>query len=245
MKQLSVGATAFLAMFSCSAVAADLSAPAYKAPPAAAPLYDWTGFFIGAHASYGWSRSDTDMIDAATGTVLVSTSSHGSRAHGGGQIGYDYMMPSRLVLGIVADADSGSSGDGYARNLAGTNVVTFHSTTDVSGTVRVRVGYAFDTLLLYGTGGWAWATGSGSRTQVVGTFNLATPGTVETVHRSANGWTLGAGLAWAFAGNWNVYGQYRFTDHGTTTVTYPLAQWTNSTSHQTENRVELGVNYKF
>jgi len=48
------------ALLSSSAMAADLSRPVYKAPPAGAlPVtYDWTGFYVGGHVGYGWAKKD-------------------------------------------------------------------------------------------------------------------------------------------------------------------------------------------
>ena len=153
------------------------------------------------------------------------------------------MTPSRIVLGVVADVISGTSNSTTTSNVAGTLVETYEGKTDASGSVRGRLGYAFDTLLLYGTGGWSWSAGSDTRTQVVGTVNLATPGTAETVSTSHSGWNVGAGVDYAFARNWDVFAEYRYTSFQAVTVTYPLAgRSTSSTS--TANAIAAGLNYR-
>jgi outer membrane immunogenic protein len=246
MKKLLLGSAAVAALFAAGpGMAADLKpapAPVYTKAPMMAPLYDWTGFYIGGRGVYSWTHTDSTTTDIPTGVAFAPTSEDRSAAHGGGQIGFDYMTSSRIVFGVVADVISGSSNTTTTSNAAGTLVST--GKTNESGSVRGRVGYAFDTLLLYGTGGWAWSNGSSTRTQVVGTVNLATPGTVETVSTSHSGWTAGAGLDYAFAPNWDVFAEYRYTNFQALSVTHPLAaRSTNSTT--TANSIAAGLNYRF
>jgi opacity protein-like surface antigen len=242
MKKLFLFSAAVLAgLTSGYADAADLSAaPAYKASPAVmAPLYDWTGFYIGGHISESWSHTNSTTTNTVSGAVVDSGSENRSDFHGGGQVGYDYMMPSRFVIGILADVSSGNSNSSTFSNHSDS------SKTDVSGTVRGRLGYAFNNVLLYGTGGWAWSTGSVTRTQTgLPLTGTTVVGTVETINVQRNGWTIGTGLAWGFLPNWNVFGEYRYTNWGTNTLTFPIAQRSTSNS-TTANLIELGVNFKF
>jgi hypothetical protein len=72
-------------------LAADLGpAPSYKAP-AIAPQYDWTGFYLGAHATYSWLHGHGETENTATGQEFPG-SSDTSAPHFGGQIGYDYEL---------------------------------------------------------------------------------------------------------------------------------------------------------
>jgi opacity protein-like surface antigen len=128
--------------------------------------------------------------------------------------------------------------------------------TDASGTsaeqatvfdsesVRGRLGYAFDNILLYGTAGWAWSSNQYIRTQLTGTLNLATAGTDEAVNTYLGGWTAGGGVAVALAQNWNVFAEYRYVDYGSSTVTLPFSQLSTTTTTKT-SEIEAGVNYKF
>jgi opacity protein-like surface antigen len=234
-------AAALAVLTASSANAADLpAAPAYKAPrPVTTPLVDWTGFYVGGHINESWAHSSGTTYDTTTGAALSTGSDNLSKFHGGGQIGYDYMLPSRFVVGVLADVNSGSSSSSTFSNH------TDSSKTDVGGTVRGRLGYAFSNFLLYATGGWAWSTGSATRTQTAAPLTGTTViGTVETADVNRSGWTIGTGLAWAFAPHWNVYGEYRYTDYGSSTVTFPIAQ-RSTTNSTTVNLLELGVNYKF
>jgi outer membrane immunogenic protein len=244
MKNLLLGSVALVALGAGPAMAADMTpAPVYTKAPMMAPLYDWTAFYIGGHAGFRWAHTDSTTTNTPTGFVFAPGSGDTSAFFGGGQIGFDYMMPSRIVFGVVADVSSGSSNTTTTSNAAGTVVETVQGKSDVSGTVRGRLGYAFDTLLLYATGGWAWSTGSDTRTQVLGTVNLAVPGTVETVSTSHSGGTVGGGLDYAFARNWDVFAEYRYTSFQAVTVAYPLAmRSTNSTTNV--STIEVGLNYR-
>lgn len=245
MRQLAVMGVGLAFLASGAAVqAADMATPIFKPGSVVTSAYDWTGFYVGGHVSYGWKNTDATSTDTVTGAVVATDSTSASAFHGGGQVGYDFKMPSHYVIGIVADITSGNSDTNTFSNAAGTNVHSSTGKTDVSGTVRGRLGYAFDHIMAYGTGGWAWATGSDVRTQLVGTTGLATPGTVETISTHHNGWTVGPGVAWALSPNWNTFFEYRYTRFEAATVTFPVAQ-RSSNSTTTANTVELGVNYKF
>jgi opacity protein-like surface antigen len=245
MNRTLLAAVAVATIVATPGMAADLpvKGPVAKAP-AALQFHDWTGFYLGAQVNYDWTRTDADNFNTASGAFLAASTTKTKALHGGGQIGYDHMFPSRVLIGIVADVTSGSEDTIVVSNAAGTNVHTAVGKVDVMGSVRGRLGYAFDNVLLYGTGGWAWTRGSYTRTQNVGTMGLATPGTVEQVDVNMNGWTVGAGLAWAFALNWNVFAEYRYTSYGSVTITTPIAQRSSVGSTATDT-VALGFNYKF
>lgn len=245
MKRAFCAAATVAALGAVPAAAADLAAaPAYKASPVIPVLYNWTGFYIGGHVTGTWTHTTGTTIDTTTGLIVGTDNINRSAVHGGGQIGYDYMFTNRVVLGIVADAQSGTSNNTITSNLAGTVVHNTKGTTNVTGTVRGRLGYAFDAVLLYATGGWAWSNGSSTRTQLLGTVGLATPGTIERVNVNLSGWTGGGGVAWAFARNWDVFAEYRYTRFANYTVTFPIAQ-RSTTSTSSTNAVEVGVDYRF
>jgi opacity protein-like surface antigen/outer membrane receptor protein involved in Fe transport len=213
--------------------------PAYQAPAA---NYDWTGFYVGAHANSTWSKTTGSTINTATGVASAPIYGNPSSWHGGIQVGYDYMMPSRVVLGIEADVDSGKTKVATTTDASGTSAL--QTRIFDSETVRGRLGYATDSVLLYGTGGWAWSSNQYVRTQLTGTLNLATAGTDEAVNTYLSGWTAGAGVAFAFAQNWNVFGEYRYTRFGSSNITLPFSQL-STTSTTNVSGMEFGVNYKF
>ena len=158
------------------------------------------------------------------------------------QLGFDYMMPSRLLLGIAADVTSGGTRTATTTDAFGT--AANQTTVFDSETVRGRLGYAFDNVLLYGTAGWAWSSNQYVRTQLTGTLNNATAGADEAVNKYLSGWTAGAGISVAFAQNWNVFAEYRYTNFGSTTLALPLSEL-STTSTTKISAIEFGVNYKF
>jgi opacity protein-like surface antigen len=83
-----------------------------------------------------------------------------------------------------------------------------------------------------------------TRTQLVGITGLAVPGTAESSHIDRSGATGGVGIEWYFGKNWTWFLQYRYTDFGSATVTYPVAQRA-ATISTTQNALEFGLNYRF
>lgn len=134
MKKFLLSGVALAVLVATPALAADMATrgPVYKAP-AAAPLFNWTGFYIGAHAGYGWG--DTTFTDT-------------DGWFGGGQIGVNYQFAPNWVWGVEADL-SGA-------DISGSNGVDRFK-TDMFGTARLRLGYTVDRFMVYGTGGLAWA----------------------------------------------------------------------------------------
>ncbi|MFG1464421.1 outer membrane protein [Xanthobacter sp. DSM 24535] len=197
------------ALFGGPAMAADLSRPAPAVvAPAAPPIFSWTGFYIGANAGYSWGKGK----DAADFYGLDP-----SGWSGGGQVGYNYQFVNNVLIGVEADlqgSDISSSTLGLSSKL------------DYFGTVRARLGYAFDRVLPYVTGGLAYGKNT------ITDFGFSDSNTHV-------GWTVGAGLEYAMTNNWTARAEYLYTDLGTKTYdNIGDAGVTSSTAR-------LGVNYKF
>jgi outer membrane immunogenic protein len=156
---------------------------------AAVPLFTWTGFYFGVNAGYGWSdhhNDDTIVFAPGTFTPVLGTAAGGTITFsdgngdadgwlGGAQIGFNWQFGagSGLVVGVEADIqaidldrDQGRF-DTFSTSVAlglpaGTTFSPVRnevSTLDWFGTVRGRVGFAIDRVLIYGTGGFAFAGG--------------------------------------------------------------------------------------
>ena len=204
------------------ATAADLSvAPLYKAPPPAmAPAYNWSGFYLGINGGGGWGHSNwdtsSDRIGLSGGLV-------------GGTAGYNWQI-GRAVLGLEGDID-------WA-NLKGTNTSTLCplgcSTSDTwLSTVRGRAGYAFGGVLPYVTGGLA-----------VGDIRAATPGFPGASNTSA-GWTAGAGIEVGLTGNWSAKAEYLYVDLGRFNCGVSCNGLPTDNVSMHDNVVRAGVNYRF
>jgi outer membrane immunogenic protein len=101
------------------------------------------------------------------------------------------------------------------------------------GTVRGRLGYAWDRTLLYVTGGYAYTNIGGDLS--VGAFSTSS-------NTTKSGYTVGAGLEYAFAGPWSVKAEYLYVDSGTTTLTLAGA----TADVRIKNNIgRVGINYRF
>ena len=238
MKKI-IFAAAALALGTVSASAADLAARPYtKAPVAVAAVYNWTGFYIGADVGYGWGRSTGTLANAA-GLFPVNYSLDPSGVIGGGFVGYNYQF-SNVVLGVEADwqaADLNQSGN----FLLAAPATTYAIGTKVKdyGSVRGRLGLAFDRWMVFGTGGFAWGSWDTS---------YALAGTVPFVTSSVSshaGWTAGAGVEYAFADNWLARAEYRYTDLGRASFVSALTNSSELGNRVTINDVRVGIAYKF
>jgi outer membrane immunogenic protein len=223
-----------------AAAAADIQAarPVYKAPVLApVPVYNWTGFYVGVNAGYSWGQQDNFIGGAPIGTNNVNG------FIGGGQIGYNWQV-NQIVFGLEADFQgSGQKGDGSFTGAPGiipASTFTYTDKLDWFGTVRGRVGYAFDRWLPYVTGGWAYGHGSLSGAATGGVTGAG------SVSNTYSGWTVGGGLEYAFLNNWSAKIEYLYVDFGNgPSVTLAPSAAVLSSGKLTDNIVRVGLNYKF
>ncbi len=228
-----------------NAHAADL--PARTSAPApqiyAAPAFTWTGFYAGVNAGYGWGSGDnTITYNAASGLATGSDDSSGFI--GGAQVGYNYQLTPGygVVVGVEADLQYASldSTSPYYESATGNYTFSGTPSLDYFGTVRGRVGYAFDRALVYGTAGLAYGGGDAGDSS---SSSVSVSGFDET----GFGYTLGAGLEYAFTPNITakIEGLYVNIDRGTGTV-YEAGAAVGETSGRNEfGLVRAGLNYKF
>ncbi|HQR91671.1 MAG TPA: outer membrane beta-barrel protein, partial [Caulobacter sp.] len=103
---------------------------------------------------------------------------------------------------------------------------------DYLGTIRARVGYAFDRVLPYITGGVAY--GKTDFGTIYGTS------TSETNW----GWVIGAGVEYAFTNNITAKLEYLYIDLDGSTYTIPSTLGSIQADTNT-SALKVGVNYKF
>jgi outer membrane immunogenic protein len=128
MRKAAIGIVAVAATIGTPVLAADM---VVKAPLAPAPVYSWTGWYVGGNVGYGWGDAQTDIAASTTnisapGILPVQNSpttfagSHSERLDGfvgGGQFGYNFQFSPRWVLGFEADIQ----GSGERGNNASTD----------------------------------------------------------------------------------------------------------------------------
>lgn len=208
MKKIALALLAGTALMSAPAIAADLGRPIYKAPVAVAvPYMMWNGFYIGGNVGYGWGR---DRVGGVRSDIDGFT--------GGGQIGYNWQFAPNWVFGVEADLQ----GSNIESDFAGIN-----SSLNMWGTVRGRIGYAFNNVLLYGTGGFAY--GRNELSDALGSQS-----------RMHTGHTWGGGLEYAFAPNWSAKVEYLYVNLGRENYSDFGVSARNDF-----HTVRLGVNYRF
>jgi outer membrane immunogenic protein len=218
------------ALVACSAAAADM--PARPVPAvAAAPLYNWGGFYGGINAGWGWGPTNWHYNVVPP----VNMSQQMGGGFGGFQAGYNFQIAS-FVLGIEGDYEFANI---VASNLCPNPAFTCHSKTRNIADITGRIGYAWDRVLVYAKGGEAWAF---NRYESVASFN--TIGGAET----RSGWLGGVGIEYAYDPCWSVKAEYNYLDFGTTTVTRYNANGSPATGMdvtQKMNVAKIGINYKF
>jgi outer membrane immunogenic protein len=223
---------------------------------AVAPVYNWTGFYVGAHA--GWVWADVDAATSSSGLAAAltpfSTSIDGDGGMLGGQIGFNYQF-SNIVIGLEADL-SWTGVDGSATvaplTLGGAVVPgSFHTTSyDMNwfGTVRGRLGFAANNLLLYVTGGLAFGDIDASTVTTSAVPGIGVVTWAGSASDTQVGWTIGGGLEWGLGSNWSVKGEYLYYDLGDVTVTGVAAGLIPTIVTNVDNTghiLRLGLNYRF
>ena len=238
-----LAAGVWLLVLGGGADAADLGeAMAVKAPQASAPA-DWTGFYVGVHLGYAagssnWSATSTAAVAPALAGSLDLYNGYGLFTGTGSylaglQAGYDYLSPSRILLGIEADASFPNTIAGTA-TLAAPSIgaASYAEQMEFSGTVRGRIGYAPGAWLFYATGGFAYSFDQFTRTQLAGmpAGGTAVPGAAETLFMVPRvGGAAGIGAELALTPHWAARLEYLFTDYASRGVSFPAgAQRFNS-----------------
>ncbi|RXF73566.1 outer membrane protein [Hansschlegelia zhihuaiae] len=211
LRTLSLAAIA--ALSAPAVMAADLPmyepAPAYAAP---APAPTWSGGYVGAQAGYGWGNADNK-------NGAPNTKPNGAVV--GGYVGYDHQFDgSPAVIGVDSDLNYNTAHDSK-RGL--------RNDLQWSGATRGKLGYAMDSVMVYGAAGVAYG----------GVKARAAGGSTE---KTAVGYTVGGGVEAKVADNVTARAEYRYNDYGSEKLGTGAGR---VKSDLTENRVMGGLAYKF
>jgi outer membrane immunogenic protein len=221
-----LGALAAVTMMS-AANAADLPRRHAPPPPAKAPTYyeapySWTGFYLGINGGAGWGQTNwSNSFGTADGDV--------SGGLVGGTVGFNYQMGG-LVVGLEGDIDwsdiRGSTSTGIC---AGGSCETRNSWLS---TARGRIGYAFDRVMPYVTGGAAFGD------------IKATPAGLGSTTTTKTGWTVGGGAEFAIAGPWTAKVEYLYVDLGKGSCDVGVCGIPTDVDFKT-HLVRAGINFRF
>ena len=233
-KLLSAASLIALALSAASALAADLpyrkDTPVYVPPP---PPLTWTGVYAGANLGGGWGAGSGNSNYWNTfGLNGGVTNNLGGGVIGGGQVGYNYSLTPLFLVGLETDfqgttLSSGNGNGGPYSPGAGNGGLEWF------GTVRGRVGVTLmPTLLIYGTGGFAYGQYRSGWTE---------SSAIQT------GWTAGGGVEWMFMPNWSAKLEYLYSDiSGGNNNGYNAGIGINNVNNHTRwNTVRAGINYHF
>jgi opacity protein-like surface antigen len=234
--------------------AAALSAPAHAAdmPPysvakgAIVGGFDWEGFYVGGHigsatnhvsfnqTDVGWTNLPGGFPGGPPSSTSVNTGESGSlgatSVTGGLQIGYNWLLPGPLLVGLEADISGAGLSSTTLTSPPGDPgaVASWNDKLDVYGSVRARLGWVSDNWLFYGTGGFGWAYDKFTRSQLTAPIDPVNPPFVDTRALQAGavvthshlrpGWVAGAGVEWAFARTWTVKLEYLHFDTASETL---------------------------
>jgi outer membrane immunogenic protein len=262
-----VALSALLACFLASLAAEPAFAESLAPPPVPAASPRWTGFYVGVNAGYGWgaTRSDTNpngfnaLVPFIPLNMAHENSLKSSGAVGGFQAGYNQQIGNRWIAGAEADWQmSGENAtlhyvDPYSLILQTGAVTTDYKVTPLwFGTVRGRLGYAFDDgLFAYATGGLAYGsvrlagTVNNGGVSIGGPYNGTSPfNTTELL----GGWTIGGGVEGALINNLSWKAEYLYLNLAamSTMVGGPFQLGTVQiqTGRLTNNIVRAGLNLR-
>ena len=219
---------AALAMTTAASAADNLPArsynPVYTQP---APVANWSGFYVGGHAGYGWGSSNYDVVFAGFGT-LANGSANASGAFGGIQAGYNWQN-GKFVFG--PEIQYTWSGVKASSNFFG---VPVSYRTPWSAAALAKVGYLIDPqFLLYAGGG---VTVGRFKTEVIG---------VEDWSQTKTGPTFIVGADYLLAKNWVVGTRYTYEHYGTLSHDFATVPGLSVDNRVNAHKIDLRVSYKF
>jgi len=222
------------------ASAADMAVKARPPAPVIAPIYDWTGFYIGANGGWGQSHNCWDFVDPV-GVITANGCNDRSGGLVGGQIGYRWQA-SQWVFGLEAQGDWADLSNQRVSLI--NPAFSTRTTTDGIGLFTGQIGYAWNAALLYLKGG---AAVTSNRASILTTLTG-----VELASASSTRWggVVGVGFEYGFAPNWSVGLEYDHLFMGDANNTFSIvnpvnAAFVNNRITQDVDMVTLRFNYRF
>lgn len=234
-----------------AAASADL--PMKSMPYAApAPVFSWTGCYVGAHAGAGTMRNSVGA------SMVAGTDYTGTGGLAGGQVGCNYQDGNWIF---------GAEGEGYwsgmrtidasstpidAEGFGSRSADTAKNKYDFS--IAARAGIAFDRTLVYGKAGWVWGQFDFLSSNT--SFSPGIPPAITTSSASGtlDGLLLGVGIEHAITNNWTVKLEYNFLKYGSKELSFTSCESTRTptcfadgtaTVRSDKHIFKIGANYLF
>ncbi|MCA1454620.1 TonB-dependent receptor [Bradyrhizobium sp. BRP22] len=202
------------------------------------PGSDWTGLYVGGHLGYGLgaTKGITTAGDGTPGAIAATESAdlNFRDLTRGFQGGFNYQFSNRMVIGVEGDfswTKFGKTQNALATEDAKLRAGSFLQAKidyqfDWTASLRGRIGYAFDRVLVYATGGLAFLSESEVRSQyqaVSGNVPSTQLNFREEASATRSGWTLGGGFEYALTNNWSLKGEYSYDHFGNKDFLFPNA----------------------
>ncbi|MGL5114747.1 MAG: outer membrane protein [Beijerinckiaceae bacterium] len=237
--------------FAAQASAADLprkSAP-FEPVQQALPIFTWTGFYVGINGGYVFETGKSSITGSPAFIPLGPSGSLKTTGEGftlGGTVGYNYQI-GNFVAGLEADLNYVDLGKTVSSTFGGITTSLSQGPTYL-GTVRGRLGVAFDNVLVYATGGLAY--GDQDATTIVN----GPGGALWTGSKNDTrfGYAVGAGVEYAFTRNWSAKVEYLYYDLGSVNYSSPQVAgaiipgvFATTKAENRGNIVRAGINYRF
>jgi outer membrane immunogenic protein len=254
MNKLLLGSFVALTMGGSAAIAADMP---LKAPPPV--VWSWTGCYVGIEGGGAFGRSRHDAVFPGLGAANQITPWFDvSGGLAGGEYGCNQQFGGNWVFGVEGDWSwtnkrGNSNETGLAGVLAGTTAWNDETRERWISTSRARVGYTWDRTWLYVTGGFASANVEARVNVPLGApLGLAVPTTFVDRH-TLYGWTVGAGLEYAFWNNWSIKAEYLYVRLenqayqflGTPLLGTPVANFQRGALNLDNHIVRVGLNWRY
>jgi len=228
IKSILLASTVAIAGIS-GAHAADAIVYEEPTPVVAAPVFSWTGGYLGGQIGYGWGKSRLSGVDFPNEVKPDGFL-------GGLYAGYNFDLGNNVILGVDGDITYNDLKDGESENYGPGFDVGTENKLRWSGAVRGRLGVAVDRFLPYIAGGVAFGN----------VKNLAYVGPISSSEsKTLTGWTAGAGVDYAATDNIIVRLEYRYTDYGRKDFNGTGDFGFNVENKFKTNEIRLGVAYKF
>jgi outer membrane immunogenic protein len=221
-------------------------APAAYIPPPA-PVFTWTGFYIGGNLGFGWNQGGVNDSLPPVGLGLAYGNPSASGVFfGGGQIGANYQISS-FVIGAEANFDwAVNNNNSFPGVATGLGTIRVSSNDRWMTTLAARFGWAVDHLLIYGKAGGGWI-GAGN----FAVTNVGTGASIALSNSNTNtGWLVGLGGEYAITDHWTAKLEYDYMGLSNASYAVPagapfLAGDTFGSSGRSVQMLTAGVNYLF